>query len=230
MGVTHPYVNDMSTFLDVVELLLTDGNAKDAYSADPNGFLNEHGLGDLDSTDVADAMLYASDALPLPVATQLNPSEGLDSAASLDLATQDLSLEREAYDAPLDDAADDMGLGDMAVGDDVDFDTPEETAIDAADAFDSPDGGGPMGDGAAGAVDPMGETQDAADELVDLESDTAAVADDEGSDAELDDLTSFVPVEDAVVETPDIRFDEELDDLDADDLADVETDDLDFLD
>ena len=121
------YGGAMTTFLEVVELLLTNDDAKADYSADPGGFLNEHGLGALDSADVADAMRFASDSLPLSVATQLDPEAGLDSAAALDMEAGGLSLEREAFDVT------DDGLD---LGQDVDFDTPTEAAVDPVDVFD----------------------------------------------------------------------------------------------
>lgn len=224
----------MTTFLDVVELLLTDGDAKANYSADPGGFLNEHGLGGLDSADVADAMLYASDSLPLPVATQLDPEAGLDSAAALDLEAGGLSLEREAYDA----AAEQDAVDEDALGDDVDFDAPAEAAggidqtdLDAVDMLDAPDGGGSEGDSAAGAVDsnPTIDTVAAAPSEV-LADAPAEVDVQPDSDDDLDDLTDFVPTEEVVIETPDERLDNDLDDLDVEALLDVDPDDLDFLD
>lgn len=122
--------DDMSTFLEVVELLLTNDEAKTAYGADPDGFLDEHGLGSFDSDDISDAMGHAADALPLAVATQLDPQSGLDSAAAVDLDSLGLSLEREPveYDeiGPIDDT-DPHTLDAEEFGDDVDFDTPDET-------------------------------------------------------------------------------------------------------
>jgi len=224
------YRKAMSTFLDVVELLLTDGDAKAAYSADPGGFMNEHGLGALDSADVADAMLFATDSLPLSVATQLDPEAGLDSAAALDLDAAGLSLEREAFDEPLDGDAADSDLRD-----DVDFDTPDGTDVDAVDLLDSPDGGGPVGGGAAGATEPIeepvAETAVSA-EVDDLNGDIQTLEIDAEFETEPgDDLTDFVPAEDAILETPDIRLDAGNDDLDeAAELEAIDTDDLDFLD
>lgn len=130
----------MSTFLEVVELLLTNDDAKTAYTTNPDDFLDQHGLGTFDSNDVSDAMGHAANALPLPVAAQLDPDEGLDSAAGVDLDDLGLTLEREPIlDPPT--AAGDLDPDDLdsdTYGEDVDFDTPD-TAEQAA--IDQPPGG-----------------------------------------------------------------------------------------
>lgn len=120
----------MSTFLEVVELLLTDDAAKSAYGQDPSGFLDQHGLSTFDSTDVADAMGQAAETLPIGVATQLDPEQGLDSAATMNLDDLGLSLEREpiVYDevgSPPEEL-DPHDLDTASFGDDVDFDTPSD--------------------------------------------------------------------------------------------------------
>lgn len=119
----------MSTFLEVVELLLTNNDAKTAYTNNPEAFLDQHGLGALDSNDVSDAMGHAADALPMSVAAQLDPEAGLDAAAAVDLEELGLSLEREPIldaETPATDVDPD-DLDSAAYGDDVDFDTPDTT-------------------------------------------------------------------------------------------------------
>ncbi len=207
----------MPTFLEVVELLLSDDNAKSTYAENPDGFLDQHGLGALDSADVADAMLYASDSLPLPVAARLDADAGLDSVAELDLEANGLSLERE----PL---VGDDGTAD--VGADVDFDTDPgaepandsvETVLDVeADIVEHED-----------LVDAVTEVG-----VIDaLSSDDGAAGTDglEGSDT-ADSLTDFVPVAEAVIETEDERLDEGADAFDPLDFTDTDPTDLDFLD
>lgn len=133
----------MSTFLQVVELLLTDADAKATYAENPPEFLEGHGLGGFDSVDVSDAMTHAADALPIGVAVQLDPDEGLESAAGLDLEAQGLTLEREPVELTDDSLVEDAD----PFGADVDFDTPDgdaesprgEAAADVVDAFDAAD-------------------------------------------------------------------------------------------
>jgi hypothetical protein len=137
--VVLPYVLGMSTFLDVVELLLTSSEAKTSYTDNPAAFLEEHGLESFDSVDVSDAMHHAADALPLPVAMLVDPSAGLGSAASVDLEAAGLSLDREPVlteDPPdLDSEPGDLDPNDLdpndldsldSYGDDVPFDISAE--------------------------------------------------------------------------------------------------------
>lgn len=129
----------MSTFLQVVELLLTSDDAKAEYADSPSSFLEGHGLGAFDSADIGDAMGHAADALPMPVARQLDLDQGLDSAARLDLEAQGLSLDR----APLGNGEFDEDLdGDefdpYGADADVDFDIPTDQNGDPVDALDAP--------------------------------------------------------------------------------------------
>lgn len=131
----------MSTFLQVVELLLTNNNAKAEYANNPSSFLDSHGLGSFDSADVSDAMGHAADALPMSVAVQLDPQQGLDSAAGIDLAAQGLSLDREPIEADdLDDQPIDTDLDPYGADGDVDFDAPDsELGVDPGDVVDALD-------------------------------------------------------------------------------------------
>lgn len=133
----------MSTFLQVVELLLTDADAKAAYAENPPQFFEGHDLGGFDSVDVSDAMTHAIDALPIGVAVRLDPDEGLESAAGLDLEAEGLTLEREPIELTDDSLVEDTD----PFGADVEFDTPDgdaespggEAAADVVDAFDAAD-------------------------------------------------------------------------------------------
>lgn len=132
----------MSTFLQVVELLLTNKEAKADYTNNPSSFLDSHGLGSFDSADVSDAMGHAADALPMSVAVQLDPDQGLDSAAGIDLEAQGLSLDREPIEA--DDLADQPldapDLDPYGAEADVDFDAPDgELGVDPGDVVDALD-------------------------------------------------------------------------------------------
>lgn len=215
----------MSTFLEVVELLLSDDDAKSTYAENPDGFLDQHGLGGLDSADVADAMLYASDSLPLPVAARLDADAGLESVAQLDLEANGLTLEREPI--ALDDIAPDDVEPD--VGADVDFDTDPGGATEAAnDVVETV-----LDTDASGEL--LTEQADLDDAVA--SSDAAVIevpTSDEGADVNSTDigdaLTDFVPVAEAVIETEDERLDDGTDEFDPLDFADVDPTDLDFLD
>lgn len=134
----------MSTFLQVVELLLTNKEAKAEYTNNPSSFLDSHGLGSFDSADVSDAMGHAADALPMSVAVQLDPEQGLDSAAGIDLEAQGLSLDREPIDAEdLTDQPVDSDLDPYGAEGDVDFDAPDgELGVDPGDVVDALDAPG----------------------------------------------------------------------------------------
>lgn len=117
----------MSTFLQVVELLLTNDDAKAAYTNNPTGFLDSHGFGSFDPDDVTEAMGHSADALPASVARHLDADHGLGSAATLDLDEHGLSLDREPIDVDIFDepVADDVDL--YGADGDVDFDAPSES-------------------------------------------------------------------------------------------------------
>jgi len=168
----------MTPFLQVVELLISDGDAKEAYASDPDGFLDGHGLGRLDSADVADAMRHAGDALPIGVATRLDPNAGLSSAASIDLTADGLSLDREPLgDISMDDLSESDGSTDASrFGEDVEFDSPETDAGDAIEAsittIESDFQPSPDPDGNRPDVSPDEPDETEFDELTDLEPDS----------------------------------------------------------
>ena len=207
----------MTPLLEVVELLLTDDAAKTAYAEDPTSFLAEHGLESLDSTDISDAMQYAGDALPLPVAARLDPDAGLESAASLDLTSEGLTLERPTIEEQ-------AGL---EVGEDVDFDTETvgDSAVDGDTAHDLTEATVPT------RIDDGEESDQAAAPSVDDQ--LAHLGDEAGdvvSDAELTEFTENESPMSEVDTSDDESLVDELDDLEALGLDDADPGDLDFLD
>ena len=77
----------MTTLLSLVESLARDPQAKADYAAAPDAFLERNGFGTLNPSDVSEAVLHASAALPPTVAAQLNPEGGLASVAEVDPQT-----------------------------------------------------------------------------------------------------------------------------------------------
>lgn len=77
----------MTTLLSLVESLARDPQAKADYAAAPDAFLERNGFGTLNPSDVNEAVLHASAALPPTVAAQLNPEDGLASVAEVDPQT-----------------------------------------------------------------------------------------------------------------------------------------------
>lgn len=206
----------MSTFLDVVELLISNDEAKASYADNPSAFLEGHGLDALDPTDVADAMAHAGDALPLPLAVLIDPDAGLDSAAAIDLQAQGLSLEREPFE---EDST-------VALDEDVPFDDMDDaSAQDVVDILDAADAPVVGSDPAA-----MDDAPVALDNTESIEANEPAIdstVEDTGD--YLTDTTPLDGVDQYVAEAPldDFPTDTALDDLDAnDDLPD----DFDLLD
>ncbi len=211
----------MSTFLDVVELLISNDEAKASYADNPSAFLQGHGLDALDPNDVADAMQHAGDALPLPVAALIDPEAGLDSAAAIDLDAQGLSLDREPF---AEDAT--VALDEDVPFDDADNDAPVEDVVDLLDASDTPlIGADPtaLDDAPTSALEPAAP----------LDSDTytdTGSADEAAAQTTIDDTGDYLTdtteldasIDASGYETPetpldDYQTDTALDDLDADD-------------
>lgn len=86
------------SFLELITDLLADPAAKDAYRADPQAWLGEHGLGDLTPAQIDQAVGHSSDALAPDVAKALGQNPTLEQAANVDLWGEGLSLERPAFD------------------------------------------------------------------------------------------------------------------------------------
>lgn len=211
----------MSTFLDVVELLISNDEAKASYADNPSAFLQGHGLDALDPNDVADAMQHAGDALPLPVAVLIDPEAGLDSAAAIDLDAQGLSLDREPF---AEDTT--VALDEDVPFDDADNDAPVEDVVDLLDASDTPlIGADPtaLDDAPTSALEPAAP----------LDSDTytdTGSADEAAAQTTIDDTGDYLTdtteldasIDASGYETPetpldDYQTDTALDDLDADD-------------
>ena len=216
----------MSTFLDVVELLLTSSEAKSSYTENPAAFMESHGLESLDSTDVADAMTHASNALPLPVSVLLDPSNGLDSAAEIMLEDNGLSLERAPM---LDDVGseipDDLDLDLDPYGSDVAFDSDDAVPVGAvehaADSFDAPDGSTESSEVAALTAREIVEATPVA-ELTNEEDLGDFLTDSPIDVPYLDDIDPLDTIDDGERDSP-----VDLEDLDPDNQL---TDDFDLLD
>ena len=236
----------MSTFLHVVELLLTNDNAKAEYATDPASFLDSHGLGSFDSVDVADAMGHAADALPMSVARQLDPDHGLDSAAELDLGAHGLSLDRQLLDEDIEDGE----LDPYGADADVDFDAPDVHGDDGAEVVDALDAADIDDDAASDTTDADADLERLGEENTTPEPETSpdveaspevetapaveAAADIDTADY-LTDITFDAADLDTALETEPldesgIAFDQDsLDDLDAESPDDL-PDDFDLLD
>jgi hypothetical protein len=131
------------TFLDTARELLGDEHAKAAFARDPQGFLAERGFGDLDAADLADAVGFVAESLPVGVARQVlpeHPEDGLDGPELLGrLAAADPGLD---LDDPggLDDlpplaaaAAVEPTVDALTDTDDADAAEPVEADADPAD-------------------------------------------------------------------------------------------------
>ncbi len=216
----------MSTFLDVVELLISNDEAKASYADNPSAFLQGHGLDALDPNDVADAMQHAGDALPLPVAVLIDPEAGLDSAAAIDLDAQGLSLDREPFAEDTTVALDEDVPFDYA-----DNDAPVEDVVDLLDASDTPlIGADPtaLDDAPASALDTAAPLDTYSD--TDTDTDTGPVDGAAAAETTIDDTGDYLTdtteldasIDASGYETPetpldDYQTDTALDDLDADD-------------
>lgn len=66
-----------TSLLELTTRLIHDESARSAFSADPDGFLAEHGIVDLSPADVSDGLGHVADALPPHLAVQLaSPGDG----------------------------------------------------------------------------------------------------------------------------------------------------------
>jgi hypothetical protein len=148
----------MSTPLrDLLTNLLFDSPARAEFAADPDGFLGEHGWGDLEADDIDAALGALSDELPIEQATRLAPALEDGSGDGADTAVDRLQV---AIDAVDDGDVQELSLDDPESSGDllVAADDPTD-GIDAADRqvtdpddedLDELDDLGPRGD----AVDP----------------------------------------------------------------------------
>src|SRR4029453_1138311 len=66
-----PIPMETPSLLDLTRALATDDATKAAFRADPEGFLEERGWGDLEPDDLATALAHVADALPVHLAGAL---------------------------------------------------------------------------------------------------------------------------------------------------------------
>ena len=83
----------MASLLELVEALVRDPQAKAAYRADPDDFLERHGFGGLEPADLEEALHHAADSFPPTFAAQVDPAAGFDSLVQVDL--QELGFDDE---------------------------------------------------------------------------------------------------------------------------------------
>ena len=144
----------VTSLLELVERLLTDGDTAAAFRESPDEFLAEHGLDDLSGADIVDALAIGFDSVAPDLAARLvlPALDGGDASAAdalvdlLDAAPAESVLDEA--DAPVDL---DFGLGE---------------SVDTESLFGSGDGDGDTGnlldldlglnlDGDAGALDDL---------------------------------------------------------------------------
>lgn len=114
----------MTTLLELVGDLLRVPEAKADYVADPQGFLDDHGFGDLTADDLNEALAHVVDAVPPAIAVHLDVDAGFDQIAALHADAVD-DLEQSG----LQDEALPAGDGSDGFGGDVEFDRdPQSTA------------------------------------------------------------------------------------------------------
>jgi hypothetical protein len=126
---------DTPSLLELSRSLATDDATKAEFRADPEGFLAQHGYGDLAPDDLATAMVHVADALPVALASAVTAA--IDPAA--DLADQLAGLagidpdDAEARWVEL--TSDPAAIDDLDTGD-VDLDEPDADAIGGLDPAD----------------------------------------------------------------------------------------------
>lgn len=146
------------SLLQLIERLLSDPAAAEAFGDSPDGYLAEHGLGHLSAADVHDALSLGWDSVPPGVAARLDlPADATDSPTAGDalasFVTEGPSIDLE----PAGDEADlGFGLGQLD-GDSV-LEHAEDPFVDGdvpadVSAFETVDFGGEFGAGDAG--DPL---------------------------------------------------------------------------
>ncbi|HUR76935.1 MAG TPA: hypothetical protein VMZ22_03230 [Acidimicrobiales bacterium] len=125
-----------TSLLELIERLLSDGDAAADFQDAPDDFLSEHGLGDLSGADVLDALSLGFDSVAPDLAVRLVLPEGDTDNASAADALGDL-LDAAPADSVLEDAgADDFefGLGDLLDG--ATFGSGDSDADDDVDLLD----------------------------------------------------------------------------------------------
>lgn len=107
-----------TSLLELIERLLTDGDAAADFRDAPDDFLSDHGLGDLSGTDILDALSLGFDSVAPDLAQRLVLPEGDTGDATAADALGDL-LDAAPADSVLDDTGAndfDFGLGDLFDG------------------------------------------------------------------------------------------------------------------
>jgi hypothetical protein len=150
----------VTTLLTLVEALARDPEAKADYASGPDAYLERHGFGDLSPSEVNEAVLHASDALPPTVAAQVEPEGGLDSVARVEPTAFDEGATSEYEDDLFGHDPGDDGLDDAT---DPSFADGGE-ATDSAEDGDDEHGAGAQDQAAAPAGDEGSEDSAAADQ------------------------------------------------------------------
>jgi hypothetical protein len=118
----------VASLLDLLDSLLRDPMVKASYDADPGRFLSDHGWGDLDDHDLSEALVHVANAEPPGVALHLDPVAGLSSLAEFDPATAEDPYMELGSD---DDAASGDDGGELDSFDPARDFAPDSTADDA---------------------------------------------------------------------------------------------------
>jgi hypothetical protein len=160
----EPMADEPASLLDVTGGLLSDPAAKAAFEADPQGYIERHGLDDLTPTELHDALGFVADSLPAPLAAQLESIEATDQLDGVDAIVHELGQVAELDPG----TGGDLGLGDdpldgfdqpvepTDVVDDVDPALPDDDGPAAEEAVDpfAVDDGGSFGEGSADTTQP----------------------------------------------------------------------------
>jgi len=168
------------TLRDLFDGVARDPETRALFAEDPDGFLADHGFGEVPADLLPEAVVHYADVAPLEVAEQLSPfvmanspvelDEPLDfdadalgalAGVDLDLPTPDADLDTDAADGP-------AGVAGVEPVDDVDEPTPD---LDEADGFAfgaGHDGAGVPTDGVAPDTDEDALADEAPAEPFDL--------------------------------------------------------------
>lgn len=149
------------SLLGLIERLLTDPGEAAAFGDSPDGYLAEHGLGDLSAADVHDALSLGWDSVPTAVAVRLDlPPDAAGSATGGDALASFITDVPTIDLEPSGDADGDLGfgLGQVDGADNVEFapdstdagDVPADDSlfetVDFGSGFDSGHAGDPLAD------------------------------------------------------------------------------------
>lgn len=181
-----------SSLLDLAEELATDSATKAAYTRDPEAFLADRGLDELEADNLDTALEHVADALPVELSTQLGPDPGAAAGDALGrlvdvdpASATDLDFGAGEVDSPEADDPDD------------DEDELDDVEVDLVDRVDPTDGADDGTDPGAGgwAGEAVAELHDEADPQ-DPDGGDAAFGDgaDDGAppdDGGLDDLADL---------------------------------------